>query len=211
MSSGPTRARCPWRHADGGTGINNVSIVLLGTVGERRFLLTGDVEEGIDPTLLARGLPRVDLLKVAHHGSRTASTEALLETVDPAVAIVSAGTGNRYGHPAPGTLERLRGTGARVFRTDTDGTVVATIADEGVTVRTESPRPASAASASVATAFVCSLPPRSASVGLSRATRRSRSRRRPGRPSSRATRSRYRPPRRSRQGRSGRSPRLRCR
>ena len=184
----PDPGAVPSTPADGGTGINNVSIVLLGTVGERRFLLTGDVEEGIDPTLLARGLPRVDLLKVAHHGSRTASTEALLETVDPSVAIVSAGAGNRYGHPAPGTLERLMGTGAHVFRTDTDGTVVATIADEGVTVRTDGPRTAAAAPARAATAFVCALPPRSAAIGPSRATRRSRSRRRARRPSCRATR-----------------------
>jgi competence protein ComEC len=50
-----------------------VSIVLLGSVGSQRFLLTGDIEEGVDPVLVARGLPHIDVLKVAHHGSRTAT------------------------------------------------------------------------------------------------------------------------------------------
>lgn len=108
---------------DNGTGINNVSVVLLGEVNGHRLLLAGDVEEQIDPRLLARGLPSVDLLKVAHHGSRTASTEPFLDTVHPAVAVISAGRGNPYGHPSPATIARLEGVGARVLRTDTNGTV----------------------------------------------------------------------------------------
>ena len=89
----PTRGGVPVEPPDGGTGINNVSIVLLGAVGDRRFLLAGDVEEAIDPSLLAAGLPRVDLLKVAHHGSRTATTQAFVDAVRPRIAIASAGTG----------------------------------------------------------------------------------------------------------------------
>jgi competence protein ComEC len=119
----PDAGTVPVEPAATGVGINNVSIVLLGEVAGRRFLLTGDIEEEIDPILLARGLPPVDLLKVAHHGSRTASTEAFLAAVRPAIAVVSAGARNRYGHPAPATLERLTAAGARVLRTDRDGTV----------------------------------------------------------------------------------------
>ena len=96
---------------DGGTGINNVSVVLLGAVGDFRFLLAGDVEEAIDSSLLAERLPRLDLLKVAHHGSRTATTQAFVDAVRPRIAIASAGTGNPYGHPARATLERLSGAG----------------------------------------------------------------------------------------------------
>ena len=113
----------PRRPPDTGTAINNVSIVLLGTVDGHRFLLMGDVEEEIDPILVQRGLPRVDVLKVAHHGSRTASTDAFLAAARPSIAVVSAGARNPYGHPAPQTLERLRGHGAAVFRTDLSGTV----------------------------------------------------------------------------------------
>ena len=125
---------------DTGTGINNVSIVLLGEVDGRRILLTGDVEEGIDPLLLARGLPTLDVLKVAHHGSRTASTDAFLERVRPAVAVVSAGTDNPYGHPSPDTIARLERSGGRVLRTDTDGSVELSIGEDGIRVRTTGPR-----------------------------------------------------------------------
>ncbi|MEZ0241417.1 MAG: ComEC/Rec2 family competence protein [Chloroflexota bacterium] len=121
----PDPGHVPERPGDGGTAINNVSIVLLGQVGARRFLLAGDIEEGIDPVLLARGLPSVDFLKVAHHGSRTASTAAFLGAVRPRVAVVSAGAGNRYGHPAPATIERLKEVARQTFRTDLDGTVEA--------------------------------------------------------------------------------------
>ena len=73
----PDANRVPERPTGRGTAINNVSIVLLGEVAGQRFLLAGDIEEGVDPELLARGLPPVDLLKVAHHGSRTATTPAV--------------------------------------------------------------------------------------------------------------------------------------
>ena len=135
----PIRGAVPLEPPDGGTGINNVSVVLLGTVGARRFLLTGDVEEDVDPALLAAGLPPVDILKVAHHGSRTATTDAFLDAVRPRVAIASAGRDNPYGHPAPATMERLAATGARVYRTDVDGTVSVAFGPDGPVVR-RSPR-----------------------------------------------------------------------
>jgi competence protein ComEC len=119
----PDPGTVPERPAESGTGINNVSIVLLGEVGRHRLLLTGDIEEEIDPRLLARGLPTVDLLKVAHHGSRTASTDAFLAALQPAIAVISTGRGNSYGHPTPEAIERLRAAGAEVFRTDEDGSV----------------------------------------------------------------------------------------
>ncbi|HSH21159.1 MAG TPA: ComEC/Rec2 family competence protein [Candidatus Caenarcaniphilales bacterium] len=124
----PLPGRVPLRPSDSGKQINNVSIVLELRFGERRFLLTGDVEEEIDRPLLAGGLggPQkgtVDVLKVAHHGSGTATTDAFVDRLRPAVAIVSAGWGNPYGHPSPGTVARLESAGARVFRTDLDGSV----------------------------------------------------------------------------------------
>ena len=162
----PRRGEVPAEPPDTGTGINNVSIVLLGTVEGRRFLLTGDIEEEVDPEL--RGLiARIDLLKVAHHGSRTASTDAFLDAVDPTVAVTSAGAGNRYGHPAPATLQRLEDRGAHVFRTDLDGSVSVALSARGVSVGTSggrirpTPRPTTAADATLAAAavgFACSVP-----------------------------------------------------
>ena len=131
----PRPGSVPREPTDTGTGINNVSIVLLGTVAGRRFLLTGDIEEEVDPELLDH-IGHVDLLKVAHHGSRTASTDAFLDVVRPAVAVASAGAGNPYGHPAPATIERLIDRGAHVFRTDRDGAVTAEFDGHGVYVRT---------------------------------------------------------------------------
>ena len=154
----PIRGQVPVTPPDGGTGINNVSVVFLGHVGMRRFLLMGDVEEGIDPSLLADGLPHVDLLKVAHHGSRTATTQAFVDAVRPTVAVASAGAGNPYGHPAKSTLDRLAASGARVLRTDRDGSVVIDFEADGMTVRTEGPRsPASTPRATPAAATVTTL------------------------------------------------------
>jgi competence protein ComEC len=124
----PRRGGVPQRPADSGKAVNNVSIVLELGYGERRFLLTGDVEEEIDAQLLASGIAgnegrAFDVLKVAHHGSGTATTDTFVERLRPRVAIVSAGWGNPYGHPSPRTVARLETAGARLFRTDLDGSV----------------------------------------------------------------------------------------
>ncbi len=154
----PDPGRVPERPADSGTGINNVSIVLLGEVGPYRFLLAGDIEEGVDPELIERGLPTVDLLKVAHHGSRTATTTAFLEAVRPRIAIVSAGAGNPYGHPAPSTLDRLEQLAGRTFRTDTDGSIQAAFDGGQVRIRTSGARSPGRARASVVTEAATSGP-----------------------------------------------------
>jgi competence protein ComEC len=132
----PDPGTVPLEPATTGTGINNVSIVLLGEAEGHRFLLTGDIEEEVDPTLVARGLPHVDVLKVAHHGSATATTQAFLDAVRPAVAAISVGTANPYGHPAHATTSRLAASGARVLRTDLDGSIEADFRPDGVIVRT---------------------------------------------------------------------------
>jgi competence protein ComEC len=176
----PDASRVPERPPDGGTAINNVSIVLLGAVAGYRFLLAGDVEEGVDPELLARGLPRLDLLKVAHHGSRTATTRAFLEAVRPRVAIVSAGADNPYGHPAPSTLERLGELAHRTYRTDTDGAVEVAFDGGEVRVRTSGPRAAAGGlpaarptlavagnSAPAIASFMCGLPAATSAVAPS--------------------------------------------
>jgi competence protein ComEC len=140
----PDPGRVPAEPADSGRAINDVSIVLLGEVDGRRMLLTGDVEDDVDPVLAERGLPPIDLLKVAHHGSGTASTVAFLGVVRPSVAVISAGADNPYGHPAKTTLQHIRDTGAEVLRTDTDGSVEITIGGGRMTVKSSGPRAAAA-------------------------------------------------------------------
>jgi competence protein ComEC len=105
---------------------NNDSLVLRITYGSRSFLLTGDMERGIESKLLASGVNlHADVLKVGHHGSRTSSTERFLDAVSPSVALISAGFENSFGHPHPDVLGRLSARHAAVLRTDIDGLVTA--------------------------------------------------------------------------------------
>jgi competence protein ComEC len=128
---------------DSGRAINDVSVVLLGEAHGHRFLLTGDIEDDVDPRLLERDLPSVDILKVAHHGSATATTAPLLAVLRPRLALVSAGARNRYGHPAPSTLDRLRSAGARILRTDRDGSIEIELEPGSIAVRATGARTAS--------------------------------------------------------------------
>ncbi|MBA2720823.1 MAG: ComEC/Rec2 family competence protein [Chloroflexi bacterium] len=127
----PDPGRVPREPPGSGRAINDVSIVLLGEVAGRRFLLGGDIEDDVDPLLAGRKLPTVDILKVAHHGSGTATTAAFLEAVRPRIAVISAGADNPYGHPVRSTIDRLSAAGAQVLRTDADGSVTMTIDPTG--------------------------------------------------------------------------------
>jgi len=100
--------------------INNESVVLLYTKGSRRVLLTGDAGLPAEEELLERlsPLPRVDVLKVGHHGSRTSSGAAFLAALAPRAALLSCGRRNRFHHPSAEALEHLAGAGIPVFRTD---------------------------------------------------------------------------------------------
>jgi competence protein ComEC len=107
-------------------GPNEASVVLMAHVGEVRLLLTGDAEVEEEQWLADRWgtALRADVLKVGHHGSRTSTTPPLLRAVQPAVALVSVGRRNRYGHPAPEVLSALARDGAAVLRTDRLGALV---------------------------------------------------------------------------------------
>jgi competence protein ComEC len=105
---------------------NELSLVFLLTYGEFRMLFTGDVSGSIENRLgreYGEQL-RVQVLKVSHHGSATSTSRSFLETVQPELAVISVGRGNRYGHPSLTVLWRLARDGAEVRRTDRDGTVV---------------------------------------------------------------------------------------
>jgi competence protein ComEC len=105
-------------------GRNNQSLILRLRFGEQRFLLTGDIEQGRERALVASGaLQPGGILKVAHHGSRSSSHAAFLQTVRPVFAVISAGSANSYGHPHEKVLARLAETHATVLRTDQEGVV----------------------------------------------------------------------------------------
>ena len=103
---------------------NDDSVVLEVVHGDVALLLMGDVSAGVEREILPRLTPaRLRILKVGHHGSRTSTSQALVDAWRPHIALVSCGRGNSFGHPAPAVLERLRAVGATVFRTDADGQV----------------------------------------------------------------------------------------
>ena len=117
-------APCPGLTPD--ASANDSSLVLRLTYGNRAALLVGDAELEEERTLLARapGSLRADLLKVGHHGSRTSSSPAFLAAVRPAVAAISAGVRNRFGHPHPHALSALAAQNIEVLRTDRGGEIV---------------------------------------------------------------------------------------
>jgi competence protein ComEC len=112
---------------------NDISAVIQLRYGGFSALLTGDAPAFVEHALVGRygaGL-RSQLLKAGHHGSRTATSQELLEAVHPALAVISCGRRNKYGHPAPETMARLRADQVQVARTDEDGTVVVRVAPGG--------------------------------------------------------------------------------
>jgi competence protein ComEC len=103
---------------------NNNSLVLRLTDGNRNFMLSGDIEKKVEGALLSERAPlQADFLKVPHHGSKTSSTEAFLEAVQPKLAVISVGESNSFGHPSPEVLDRYRSLGVHAYRTDRDGAV----------------------------------------------------------------------------------------
>lgn len=114
---------------------NANSVVFRLTYGEIDFLFTGDAEHETEERLLHRWRRRLssEVLKVAHHGSRYATSEAFLNAVAPEFAVISSARKNRYGHPAPETIGRLEAHQIKIFQTARDGNVIA--ATDGTRMR----------------------------------------------------------------------------
>lgn len=106
-------------------GANDASLVLKLTLKKRSALLTGDIEKAGEAALLKNNPEKLrsDLLKVAHHGSDTSSTEPFLKAARPSVAFISSGVRNRFEHPRPSTLEKLHRAGIFTLRTDRLGSL----------------------------------------------------------------------------------------
>jgi len=113
---------------------NDDSMVLRIRYGRVEVLLTGDAGAEFEsrlPADLAEAPIRI--LKAGHHGSRTSTSMRLIDAMHPQVALVSVGRGNAFGHPSPDVIDRLRGAGAEIFRTDRDGAISVEI--DGATAR----------------------------------------------------------------------------
>jgi len=118
---------------------NNNSIVLSLSYGQIDFLFTGDVEQEAEASMLAEGIvPDVEILKVGHHGSNTASSLQFLQAVGPECAIYMAGEGNSYGHPHEETIINLCEVGAEIYGTDIHGNIIITTDGETYNLLTSS-------------------------------------------------------------------------
>lgn len=116
---------------------NEDSMVLMLQYGEFHMLFTGDLEGDAEQQLARSGkMLKADVLKVGHHGSKNASSQEFLEQVRPALAVISCGENNSYGHPARETLERLRKAGCRMLVTPQSGAVMIRTDGSKYSVRT---------------------------------------------------------------------------
>lgn len=107
--------------------VNNTSIVLKLTYGDRSFLFTGDCEAEGERDILETGADvSADVLKVGHHGAEYSSSYRFLREVMPDYAVISVGRDNSYGHPTEEALSRFRDIGAEVYRTDLQGDIIVT-------------------------------------------------------------------------------------
>lgn len=121
-----------------GDDLNQNSVVLRIVYGRVAFLLMGDAGTAAENAIISSGHElKSDVLKVGHHGSRSATGKSFLKRAEPRVSIISAGLNNSYGHPAEETLKRLRQSGSLVYRTDLQGTVEVTTNGMAIYVSTQ--------------------------------------------------------------------------
>jgi competence protein ComEC len=113
---------------------NPRGVVAIVSEGGFDLLLSADAES---EALLPLALPRVEAMKVPHHGSSDSGLPEVLRRLRPQLAGIEVGKGNSYGHPAPSTLTALRRAGIRTYRTDRDGTVSLSVSPAGLRVTTE--------------------------------------------------------------------------
>lgn len=121
-----------------GTGekdLNEASIILRMIFGNKTYLFTGDTTEEVEETILNSNID-IDVLKVAHHGSKYSSSEEFLNIATPEYAIISAGEGNSYGHPEPETLTRLKKHTNNIYITKDLGTILLTSDGKTITITT---------------------------------------------------------------------------
>ncbi|MCP4541235.1 MAG: DNA internalization-related competence protein ComEC/Rec2 [Chloroflexi bacterium] len=116
--------------------VNNNSVAVRLVHGQVSVLLTGDIEAVVERQLVATGTPLASrVLKAAHHGSCSSTTQRFLDAVNPEIVVISVGADNDFGHPCPDVMERLEGL--PVYRTDEQGVVEIISDGVGVWVETE--------------------------------------------------------------------------
>src|SRR5690606_37306055 len=122
---------------------NDDSVGLWIRYGDVGLLLPGDAGAGVEDTWRTQALPApITVLRAGHHGSRSSTGRRLLEHLRPALVVVSAGRGNRFGHPHPDVVARAERAGAQVLSTDTAGAIQLATNGQVLVVRTADGRTA---------------------------------------------------------------------
>ena len=108
--------------------LNNNSLVCKLVYLSFSCIFTGDIEEIAEKAILEKyknstQILKSDILKIAHHGSKTSSTEEFLETVKPKIALIGVGQNNNFGHPNKNVIERIKNNKIEIFRTDENGEI----------------------------------------------------------------------------------------
>lgn len=114
--------------------LNNNSLVCKLNYNNFSMLFTGDIEKVAEEKVLKNidnDLLNADILKVAHHGSKTSSTEEFINVVKPRIALIGVGKNNKFGHPNEDVLNRLSNYGAKIYRTDENGEISISINIKG--------------------------------------------------------------------------------
>ncbi len=117
--------------------LNNYSIVMSLKYGRNSFLFTGDIESDCEKKIVANSYDlNSDVLKVAHHGSKTSSSKKFLDLVNGKYAIIQCGLDNQYGHPEKTTINKLTKRGYKIYRTDLNGNIVVTSDSNNINIST---------------------------------------------------------------------------
>ena len=118
---------------------NDASVVIMARWGNTKVLLTGDAEEEAESKLRVEYTTNLDcdVLKVGHHGSSSSSSNGFIKYVKPEYAIISCGVDNKYNHPHKETIDTFNHYETKIYRTDTQGSIVVSTDGEKITVKTE--------------------------------------------------------------------------
>ena len=120
------------------TDENDASTVLFGMISSSKLLLMGDASVRSEQDIInSYNLPKIDILKVGHHGSNTSSSKKFINEINPKYSLISVGENNRYGHPKKSVLNTL--SNSEIYRTDLDGNIEIEFNNKGYNIRAYSP------------------------------------------------------------------------
>ncbi|MDP3956422.1 MAG: MBL fold metallo-hydrolase [bacterium] len=114
--------------------LNDSGFVGLLQAGGAKTLFTDDIDSRVEDFIIKKYDLNIDILKVAHHGSKFSTSQEFLDETTPKLAIIQVGKNNKYGHPNADVVQRLKDSGARVYRNDQDGTVEVTLKEGSAAV-----------------------------------------------------------------------------